>query len=117
MAEALIQRLYDSEINLTVQFSSFYDGGFTVKIGDELNGFRAEEGAEMERRWEVDAHEGYRALSRQQVCEGRDARRWEAESSRKKTLKMRRYKRGPLAKAGGLFVLGFGAVIRNWPRL
>jgi hypothetical protein len=50
MAEALIQRLYDSEINLTVQFSSFYDGGFTVKIGDELNGFRAEEGAEMERR-------------------------------------------------------------------
>jgi hypothetical protein len=25
MAEALIQRLYDSEINLTVQFSSFYD--------------------------------------------------------------------------------------------
>jgi hypothetical protein len=43
MAEALIQRLYDSEINLTVQFSSFYDGGFTVKIGDELNGFRAED--------------------------------------------------------------------------
>jgi hypothetical protein len=28
-------------------------------------------------------------------------------------IKMRRYKRGPLAKAGGLFVLGFGAVIRN----
>jgi hypothetical protein len=43
MAEALIQRLYDSEINLTVLFSSFYDGGFTVKIGDELNGFRAED--------------------------------------------------------------------------
>jgi hypothetical protein len=43
MAEALMQRLYDSEINLTVQFSSFYDGGFIVKIGDNLNGFRAED--------------------------------------------------------------------------
>lgn len=42
MAEALIQRLYDSEINLTVQFSSFYDGGFIMKIGDELNGLRVE---------------------------------------------------------------------------
>jgi hypothetical protein len=43
MAEALIQRLYDNEINLMVQFSSFYDGGFIVKIGDNLNGFRAED--------------------------------------------------------------------------
>lgn len=33
------QRLYDSEINFAV--SSFWDGGFSVKIGDDMNGFRA----------------------------------------------------------------------------
>jgi hypothetical protein len=33
---------------LTVQFSSFCDGGFTVKIGDNLNGFRAED---QVKRW------------------------------------------------------------------
>ncbi len=37
---SVIQRLYDSEINVTV--SSFYDDGFYVKLGDEMNGFRAE---------------------------------------------------------------------------
>ena len=35
-----MQRLYDSEINLTV--SSFWDDGFYVKLGDEMNGFVAE---------------------------------------------------------------------------
>jgi hypothetical protein len=34
------QQLYDREINFSI--SCFWDGGFTVKIGDELNGFRAE---------------------------------------------------------------------------
>jgi hypothetical protein len=37
---SMMQRLYDSEINVTV--SSFYDDGFYVKLGDEMNGFRAE---------------------------------------------------------------------------
>jgi hypothetical protein len=34
------QRLYDSEINFSI--SCFWDGGFTVKIGDDMNGFDAE---------------------------------------------------------------------------
>jgi squalene cyclase len=34
------QQLYDHEINFSI--SAFWDGGFMVKIGDELNGFRAE---------------------------------------------------------------------------
>lgn len=33
------QRLYDSEINFSV--SCFWDGGFEVKLGDEMNGFIA----------------------------------------------------------------------------
>ena len=37
---SIMQRLYDSEINFSV--SSFYDDGFYVRLGDELNGFRAE---------------------------------------------------------------------------
>jgi len=36
----ILQRLYDSEINASI--SSFWDGGFTVKLGDEMNGFVAE---------------------------------------------------------------------------
>jgi hypothetical protein len=36
----VMQRLYDSEINVVV--SSFWDDGFYVKLGDEMNGFRAE---------------------------------------------------------------------------
>ena len=37
---AVIQALYKSEINCSV--STFWDGGFTVKLGDEMNGFVAE---------------------------------------------------------------------------
>ncbi len=37
----IIQRLYDLEINISV--SSFWDGGFEVKLGDELNGYKAED--------------------------------------------------------------------------
>lgn len=36
----VLQELYDSEINVTV--SSFWDGGFDVKLGDPMNGYRAE---------------------------------------------------------------------------
>lgn len=36
----IIQRLYNSEINVSI--SSFWDGGFEVKIGDDMNGFKAE---------------------------------------------------------------------------
>jgi hypothetical protein len=38
--QSLLQRLYDSEINVSV--SSFYDDGFYVRLGDEMNGFHAE---------------------------------------------------------------------------
>lgn len=33
-----LQKLYDSEINFAI-ISCFWDGGFTAKLGDELNGF------------------------------------------------------------------------------
>ena len=36
----VIDALYDSEINCSV--STFWDGGFTVKLGDEMKGFLAE---------------------------------------------------------------------------
>ena len=34
-----IQALYDSEINFLI--ANFWDGGFDVKLGDQLNGFKA----------------------------------------------------------------------------
>jgi|Tabmets5t2r1_1033131.scaffolds.fasta_scaffold151921_2 hypothetical protein len=34
------QRLYDSEINFSI--TCFWDGGFEVKLGDDLNGIAAE---------------------------------------------------------------------------
>ena len=37
---SVMQDLYHSEINFAV--STFWDGGFRVKLGDEVNGFRAE---------------------------------------------------------------------------
>jgi hypothetical protein len=40
MPDSVIQRLYDSEINFRV--SCFYDDGFHVELGDNLNGIRAE---------------------------------------------------------------------------
>lgn len=36
----LLQRIYDSEINLTL--STLWDAGFRWRLGDELNGFKAE---------------------------------------------------------------------------
>lgn len=38
--EETMQKLYDSEINCTI--STFWDVGFTVKLGDEMNGYKAE---------------------------------------------------------------------------
>jgi len=35
----ILQDLYDSEINFSI--SSFWDAGFEVKLGDDLNGFVA----------------------------------------------------------------------------
>jgi len=35
----ILQGLYDSEINFTI--ATFWDAGFQVKLGDELNGFAA----------------------------------------------------------------------------
>jgi len=37
---SILQDLYDSEINVSVE--TLWDCGFTVRIGDHLNGFRAE---------------------------------------------------------------------------
>jgi hypothetical protein len=37
---SIMQRLYDSEINVVVY--SFYDSGFRVYLGDEMNGYRAD---------------------------------------------------------------------------
>jgi hypothetical protein len=37
---SILQRPYDSEINVWV--TSFWDGGFYVWLGDEMNGYRAE---------------------------------------------------------------------------
>lgn len=35
-----MQALYASEINVSI--SCFWDGGWDVKLGDEMNGFKAE---------------------------------------------------------------------------
>jgi hypothetical protein len=35
----ILQDLYDNEINFTI--ATFWDGGFQIKLGDELNGFDA----------------------------------------------------------------------------
>lgn len=37
---SVFQDLYDSEINFSI--STFWDSGFTVKLGDDINGFKAE---------------------------------------------------------------------------
>lgn len=36
----MLQYLYDSEINFTI--AAFWDAGFRVLLGDDLNGFAAE---------------------------------------------------------------------------
>ena len=36
-----LQKIYDSEINVTISW--FWDGGIDVRLGDEMNGFVAEE--------------------------------------------------------------------------
>lgn len=37
---SIFQLLYDSEINFSI--STFWDAGFDVKLGDDMNGFQAE---------------------------------------------------------------------------
>lgn len=37
---SIMQALTDSEINFAI--STFWDGGYDLKLGDEMNGFRAE---------------------------------------------------------------------------
>ena len=36
-----LQKIYDSEINLSIAW--LWDGGITVRLGDEIGGFKAEE--------------------------------------------------------------------------
>lgn len=38
--EEIMNFLYDHEINFLL--SSFWDGGYTAKLGDEMNGFTAQ---------------------------------------------------------------------------
>jgi hypothetical protein len=38
--QTILQDLYDCEINFTI--SCFFDGGFHIRLGDVLNGFKAE---------------------------------------------------------------------------
>ena len=38
-SEITLQALYNSEINFSI--STFWDGGFDWKLGDDLNGFKA----------------------------------------------------------------------------
>ena len=38
--QKVMTKLYESEINCSI--SAFWDGGWTVKLGDEMNGFEAE---------------------------------------------------------------------------
>ena len=40
----ILQELYNSEINWKI--STFWDGGFDWWLGDEMNGFKAEGGAD-----------------------------------------------------------------------
>jgi hypothetical protein len=40
----ILDDLYASEINFAI--STFWDGGFDVKLGDEMNGFSNEGGAQ-----------------------------------------------------------------------
>jgi hypothetical protein len=39
--EKELQKIYDSEINVSISW--FWDGGIDVKLGDEMNGYVAEE--------------------------------------------------------------------------
>ena len=45
----VLNDLYASEINISIV--SFWDNGYTIKLGDELNGFRV--------KFQVDASEAY----------------------------------------------------------
>ena len=49
----ILYDLYDSEINYSI--STFWDGGLTVKLGDEMNGFvdeRSFQRGTHEKEWE-----------------------------------------------------------------
>lgn len=38
--DSILQEMYDSEINFSI--SCFWDSGFTVKLGDDYNWYKAE---------------------------------------------------------------------------
>jgi hypothetical protein len=40
---AELQKIYDSEINVRIRINWFWDGGIEVHLGDEMNGYAAEE--------------------------------------------------------------------------
>lgn len=55
----ILSDLYDSEINFSI--STFWDAGFDIKLGDAMNGFRAEgtrrtfsEAVEALREWAIE---------------------------------------------------------------
>jgi hypothetical protein len=40
---AELQKIYDSEINIRIRINWFWDGGIDVHLGDEMNGYVADE--------------------------------------------------------------------------
>lgn len=63
----VVQELYDSEINSRV--SCFWDAGWTVALGDEMNGFVSEENFE---NWQL--HNAGRWLAEQAIHHYPDSR-------------------------------------------
>ena len=51
--DTVMRDLYNSEINCSV--SCFWDGGWTVKIGDFINGFQAEATIDNSDFWGLEA--------------------------------------------------------------
>jgi len=56
----MLEEIYDREVNISI--TTFWDGGYTAKLGDEMNGFVAEgmfdtfEDAVIFLRSELDKH-------------------------------------------------------------
>jgi hypothetical protein len=63
---SILQRLYDSEINVWI--TSFWDDGFYARLGDEMNGYRAEGRCDTWVDVERSLDQQARALPGQHLC-------------------------------------------------
>jgi hypothetical protein len=67
---SIFQQLYDAEINFEV--SCFWDDGFHVRLGDRMNGYRAEAHVATWQEVEVWLREnGFKEFPRAEPAEGR----------------------------------------------